>query len=116
MFVPGRVLRSARSTATRARHFTINAQEMEDRLTKLQRWKLKSFKGRAAVLVPFCLVNGTPSLLYSKRAETVGTHKGQGVKVVGCSLVVAFPGGFMEETDADLVQTALREVGLLKQP
>lgn len=38
-------------------------------------------------------------ILLTKRTEHVETHKGQ----------VSFPGGFWEETDSDLLQTALRE-------
>lgn len=40
-----------------------------------------------------------PSILLTKRSESVETHKGQ----------VSFPGGFFEPTDNDTLNTALRE-------
>jgi NUDIX domain len=53
----------------------------------------------ASVLVPLCNVGGEASMLFTKRSDAVGTHKGH----------VCFPGGKWEETDSDLVSTALRE-------
>lgn len=55
----------------------------------------------ASVLVPFVVdrERGTETLLLTKRAETLPTHKGQ----------VSFPGGFREPGDPDLLSTALRE-------
>jgi nudix motif 8 len=55
---------------------------------------------RAAVVVPLCHVGGRASVLFTKRTDTVGTHKGQ----------VSFPGGRMERTDADPIACALREL------
>ncbi|MDP2339842.1 MAG: CoA pyrophosphatase [Deltaproteobacteria bacterium] len=55
---------------------------------------------RAAVLVPLCHVDGTASVLLTKRTETVGTHKGH----------VSFPGGRRDPTDVDVNDTALREL------
>jgi nudix motif 8 len=55
---------------------------------------------RAAVLVPLCVVDGQPAVLFTKRTETVGTHKGQ----------VSFPGGRVDPDDIDVVDTALREL------
>jgi nudix motif 8 len=55
---------------------------------------------RAAVLVPLCRIEGVSSVLFTKRTETVGTHKGQ----------VSFPGGRMDPDDADDVACALREL------
>ena len=55
---------------------------------------------RAAVLVPLCIRNGAPAILFTKRTETVGTHKGQ----------VSFPGGRRDPGDRDVVDTALREL------
>ena len=55
---------------------------------------------RAAVLVPLCTRAGEPAILFTKRTETVGTHKGQ----------VSFPGGRMDPGDKDDVACALREL------
>ena len=41
----------------------------------------------------------SPSIIYTQRSSIVSTHSGE----------VSFPGGMMEEVDADLYQTALRE-------
>lgn len=70
------------------------------RLRGLAVRRLKGVSKRAAVLVPLCHVDGVPSVLFTKRTETVGTHKGQ----------VAFPGGRQDPDDKDAVDTALREL------
>jgi 8-oxo-dGTP pyrophosphatase MutT (NUDIX family) len=53
---------------------------------------------RAAVLVPI-VDRGEAHLVFGKRTETVGRHKGQ----------IAFPGGAVDPADASLLDTALRE-------
>jgi len=53
---------------------------------------------KAAVLVPI-VDRGEPTILFTKRSERVGQHKGQ----------VSFPGGVMDPTDASLLDAALRE-------
>jgi 8-oxo-dGTP pyrophosphatase MutT (NUDIX family) len=53
----------------------------------------------AAVLVPFILEGGRWHLLFTRRTETVETHRGQ----------VSFPGGRIEPGDIDAVAAALRE-------
>lgn len=73
---------------------------MRARLTALPRRRLSQPVSRACVLVPFCLVRGVPAVLFTKRTETVGTHKGQ----------VSFPGGRMDPQDADEAACALREL------
>lgn len=55
---------------------------------------------RAAVLVPLCRREGRPAVLFTKRTQTVGTHKGQ----------VSFPGGRMDPEDVDEVACAVREL------
>jgi nudix motif 8 len=55
---------------------------------------------RASVLVPLCRRGGRPAVLFTKRTETVGTHKGQ----------VSFPGGRMDPYDVDEIACALREL------
>jgi 8-oxo-dGTP pyrophosphatase MutT (NUDIX family) len=53
---------------------------------------------RAAVLVPI-IDRGEPSLLFAKRTERVGHHKGQ----------ISFPGGVVRPEDPSLLAAALRE-------
>ncbi len=53
----------------------------------------------AAVLVPLFQRAGTWHVLLTRRTESVATHKGQ----------VAFPGGKVDATDSDRIDTALRE-------
>ena len=53
---------------------------------------------RAAVLVPV-LDRGEPFLLFAKRTERVGHHKGQ----------ISFPGGVVQQDDLSLLAAALRE-------
>ncbi len=76
----------------------------------------KKFTNRAlahaAVLIPIVLPaqpGGQPTVLLTERATHMSTHAGQ----------IAFPGGRVDETDADASATALREafeeVGLLPQ-
>ncbi|HEX4841145.1 MAG TPA: CoA pyrophosphatase, partial [bacterium] len=54
---------------------------------------------RAAVLVPLHEQGGEPYVLFTRRTETVETHKGQ----------ISFPGGAANPGDADVKSTALRE-------
>lgn len=54
---------------------------------------------RAGVLVPLFIDDGGLSVLFTRRTDTVLTHKGQ----------ISFPGGAEEPGDSSLVQTALRE-------
>jgi 8-oxo-dGTP pyrophosphatase MutT (NUDIX family) len=53
---------------------------------------------QAAVLVPI-VDRGGPHLVFAKRSEQVGHHKGQ----------ISFPGGVVESRDASLLEAALRE-------
>jgi len=73
---------------------------IEGRVRQLARRRLPGEMKRAAVLVPLCHVDGVPSVLFTKRTETVGTHKGQ----------VSFPGGRVDPGDIDATDTALREL------
>lgn len=54
---------------------------------------------QAAVLIPLFLKEKKIHVLFTKRTETVRTHKGQ----------IAFPGGARDAEDNDLQYTALRE-------
>jgi nudix motif 8 len=62
---------------------------------------LHTKKGRkhAAVLVPLCNRDNIPSIVFTLRTQTVGTHKGQ----------VSFPGGHLEPSESP-VDAALREM------
>ena len=53
----------------------------------------------AAVLVPIVDHAGEPYLLFTKRTDRVGHHKGQ----------ISFPGGVVEPDDRSFVDAALRE-------
>ncbi len=53
----------------------------------------------SAVLVPILSGDGEDRLLFTKRTQTLNSHKGQ----------VCFPGGKRSPEDPDLVATALRE-------
>lgn len=70
------------------------------RLSAIHPRRLKSAPRDAAVLVTFCTQAGQPSVLFTKRSERVGTHKGQ----------VSFPGGMVDDTDDGPTFTALREL------
>ncbi|MDR7417784.1 MAG: CoA pyrophosphatase [Armatimonadota bacterium] len=54
---------------------------------------------RAAVLIPVFRAGEVPTVLLTRRTETVERHKGQ----------ISFPGGGEEPDDTDLQATALRE-------
>ncbi len=54
---------------------------------------------RAAVLLPLHEQRGEPHVLFTRRTETVETHKGQ----------ISFPGGAADTGDVDAQSTALRE-------
>ena len=54
---------------------------------------------QAAILLPLLTSTPTPSLLLTRRAETLSSHKGQ----------VAFPGGRTDDADNGPIDTALRE-------
>ena len=58
----------------------------------------KSALVRAAVLVPL-IDRGEPCLVFTKRTEHVGTHRGQ----------ISFPGGTLDPADPSLLDAALRE-------
>jgi nudix motif 8 len=73
---------------------------IRSRLRALEVRRLALAAPRACVLVPLCHVEGTPAVLFTKRTETVGTHKGQ----------VSFPGGRMDPEDPDEDACALREL------
>ena len=70
------------------------------RLAGIGQRRLRGHMPRAAVLVPLCHCDGEPAVLFTKRSEQVGTHKGH----------VSFPGGRVDPGDVDAIDTALREL------
>ncbi len=70
------------------------------RLAAMERRRLPDDAPLAAVLVPLGHRRGQPAVLFTKRTDTVGTHKGQ----------VSFPGGRMDAADKDEIECALREL------
>lgn len=54
---------------------------------------------RAGVLIPLVVRGPGVELLFTRRTDTVLTHKGQ----------ISFPGGQREDSDVETVETALRE-------
>lgn len=78
-----------------------------DELVRLTRQRLAARQRRvvpegslvqAAVLVPI-VDRGEPHLVFARRSERVGHHKGQ----------ISFPGGTLDPRDASLLEAALRE-------
>jgi nudix motif 8 len=62
--------------------------------------KPKGFSKFAAVLVPLCYVDQVPSILFTKRSNTLRSHTGQ----------ISFPGGIQDPSDNNSdTCTALRE-------
>ena len=54
---------------------------------------------RAGVLIPLVMRSNGIEMLFTRRTDTVLTHKGQ----------ISFPGGQREDSDVETVETALRE-------
>ena len=54
---------------------------------------------RAGVLIPLVSRGNGIEMLFTRRTDTVLTHKGQ----------ISFPGGQREDSDVEMVETALRE-------
>lgn len=64
---------------------------------------------RAGVLVPFVFEDDEWHLLFTRRSDTLNSHRGQ----------VSFPGGAMDVSDGSVEQTAIREaneeIGLVRE-
>ncbi|KAL5013547.1 hypothetical protein ScPMuIL_007817 [Solemya velum] len=81
----------------RVQHHLLTATHKPNKLANKR--KLVEDYRRAAVLIPLCVIDGVPSLLFMLRSSHLPSHSGQ----------VCFPGGMMDKSDPDLVYTALRE-------
>ena len=95
---------STNATICPGRPDSINISVMKQQLKQAlsQREKKRIVKPDhilAAVLVPLYYKDGQIHILFTKRTDTVKTHKGH----------VCFPGGGYEESDNTLLNTALRE-------
>lgn len=75
-------------------------ERIRKRLTRLPRQLTKAYTQRASVVIPLCLFDGEPSVLFTVRSLTVGKHKGE----------VCFPGGMVDATDTSIQATCLREM------
>ncbi|XP_047992822.1 mitochondrial coenzyme A diphosphatase NUDT8 [Leguminivora glycinivorella] len=72
-------------------------------MAKMMKFRIPRIRGKeptatAAVLIPICSVEDTPSLLYTLRADNLRSHSGQ----------ISFPGGKKDNNETP-IQTALRE-------
>ena len=71
-------------------------------MAQLSSGKVASYKNAslAGVLVPFCMVDGKPSILFTKRSHKIVRNKSD----------VCFPGGKMDDkVDKNIIDTAIRE-------
>ena len=73
-------------------------QSLQNRTPKTYKYK-DGPSTPAAVLIPVFFKNNQAHILFTKRTDKVGTHKGQ----------ISFPGGSKDNSDHDLEFTALRE-------
>ena len=76
---------------------------MEDHLSRLPRvyqGLTGPLERRASVLIPLCHDCGVPSVLFTRRADTLRRHAGQ----------VCFPGGMVDPEDYSIKHSALREL------
>jgi 8-oxo-dGTP pyrophosphatase MutT (NUDIX family) len=72
----------------------------QDALKKRNRALPGQLAGRpSAVIAPIALLGGEESILFTKRQPHLSSHPGQ----------ICFPGGTVEDEDASLLHTALRE-------
>ena len=60
----------------------------------------KNRRAQAAVLVPMCSANGTPSMLFTLRSNSLPTHEDE----------ISFPGRHVHENDESLERAAIREM------
>lgn len=78
-----------------------NKQQCINRLKNIlpSRGLKASTDKKAGVLIPLCLVSGSPSILFTLRSSSLTKHRGE----------ISFPGGLQERDDIDIIHTAMRE-------
>lgn len=86
------------SNCTDANNADIMLIQLQQRLSTHSPRTLDSSLPKAAVLIPVTN-HPSPRLIFTRRASHMSTHSGE----------VAFPGGKQDDTDASLIDTALRE-------
>jgi len=105
VFLAGVIFTWAGDTSRAAKHSLMSAMtdlahQVRTRLARRTRRTIVAPElRRAAVLLPLHEQGGEPYVLFTRRTETVETHKGQ----------ISFPGGAADPGDADVQSTALRE-------
>ncbi|HEX9532688.1 MAG TPA: CoA pyrophosphatase [bacterium] len=105
VFLAGVIFTWAGDTSRAAKHSLMSAMtdlahQVRTRLARRTRRTIVAPElRRAAVLLPLHEQGGEPYVLFTRRTETVETHKGQ----------ISFPGGAADPGDADMQSTALRE-------
>lgn len=75
-------------------------ERIRKRLSRLPRQITQVYTRRASVVIPLCMFEGEPSVLFTVRSLSVGKHKGE----------VCFPGGMVDPNDSCIEGTCLREM------
>jgi len=75
-------------------------KRLETRLHRLPREISKRARKRACVILPLCLVNKQPCILFTQRSHKLSRHKGE----------VCFPGGMVDGDDSTIIEAGLREL------
>ena len=99
IFLPDRSIADLEKTKVN-KQTELTEKSIRDRLVSYERNVIISASLRkSAVLIPIVRSDLGLQLLFTKRTDSVEHHKGQ----------VSFPGGAVDEGDATIVETALRE-------
>ncbi len=99
IFLPDRSIADLKKTTVN-KQTALTEKSIRNRLVSYERTIITSASlKKSAVLIPIVKSEQGLELLFTKRTESVEHHKGQ----------VSFPGGAVDEGDATLIETALRE-------
>eukprot|EP01029_Cantina_marsupialis_P004753 TRINITY_DN1493_c2_g1_i1.p1 TRINITY_DN1493_c2_g1~~TRINITY_DN1493_c2_g1_i1.p1 ORF type:complete len:342 (+),score=57.47 TRINITY_DN1493_c2_g1_i1:109-1134(+) len=74
--------------------------EMSKIMSRIPRSYRHEVRKRAAVFMPLAVVDGVPSIILTKRSNTISRHRGQ----------ICFPGGMLDTADTSIIATACREM------